>query len=260
MRENRSDMSTLTTLEKCVNILSLFAQATPTLSVYDIAERLDLPKSTVYRYLSALKHHDLLEEDTKPGNYRLGRKVIEWARSALVASLEEIARPYMERLSRQTGETIVLAGLRHHEGVCLEKVEGHHALRVTHERGATFPLHAGATGKVLMAHLSQEEQDATIDDVGLPRFCETTITDPQQLRTELDRIKEQGFTESDGETIVGSYSVAAPIFGRAGRIVAALSVSAPRQRIDKTIRETMIALIVEAAQEITNRVAADAAA
>ena len=50
-------MSTLTTLEKCVNILSLFAPATPTLNVYDIAERLDLPKSTVYRYLSALKHH-----------------------------------------------------------------------------------------------------------------------------------------------------------------------------------------------------------
>jgi len=252
-------MSTLTTLEKCVNILSLFAQATPILNVYDIAERLDLPKSTVYRYLAALKHHNLLEEDTTPGNYRLGRKVIELARSALVASLEEIARPYMERLSRQTGETIVLAGLQHHEGVCLEKVEGRHALRVTHERGATFPLHAGATGKVLMAHLGQDEQKAIVDDVGLPQFSETTITDPQQLQTELDRMKEQGFAESDGETILGSYSVAAPIFGRAGQIVAALSVSAPRQRIDKTTRETMIALIVDAAQEITNRVAADAA-
>ena len=260
MRENRSDMSTLTTLEKCVNILSLFAPATPTLNVYDIAERLDLPKSTVYRYLSALKHHELLQEDTTPGYYRLGGKVIELARSALVASLEDIARPFMERLSRQTGETIVLAGLRHHEGVCLEKVEGRHALRVTHERGATFPLHAGATGKVLMAHLGQVEQKAIIDDVGLPRFSETTITDKQQLESRLNQIKEQGFAESDGETIVGSYSVAAPIFGRTGRIVASLSVSAPRQRIDKTTRETMIVLIVDAAHEITGRVAADTAA
>jgi len=72
-------MSTLTTLEKCVNILSLFAQATPTLNASDIAERLNLPQSTVYRYLSALKQHDLREEDSTPGNYRLGRKVIELA-------------------------------------------------------------------------------------------------------------------------------------------------------------------------------------
>ena len=253
-------MSALTTLEKCVNILSLFTPATPTLTVYDIAERLNLPKSTAYRYLSALKHHKLLQEDTTPGSYRLGHKVIELARSALVASLEEIARPFMERLSRQTGETIVLAGLRHHEGVCLEKVEGRHALRVTHERGAAFPLHAGATGKVLMAHLGQDEKQAIVNDVGLPQFSETTITDQRQLESRLAQIEEQGFAESDGETIVGSYSVAAPIFGRTGRIVASLSVSAPRQRIDKTTRETMIALIVEAAQQITNRVAADTAA
>jgi len=253
-------MSTLTTLEKCVNILSLFTSANPAVSVRDIAERLDLPKSTLYRYLAALKHHDLLEEDTAPGNYRLGRRVVEWARSALAASLDEIARPFMERLSRQTGETIVLAGLRHHEGVCLDKVEGRHALRVTHERGATFPLHAGATGKALMAHLGQDEQKAIVDDVGLPRFSETTITDPQKLHAELDRVKNQGFAESDGETIVGSYSIAAPIFGRTGQIVAALSASAPRQRMDRATREKMTALIAEAAQEITSRVAADTAA
>lgn len=253
-------MTTLATLEKGIKILSLFNKTTPALNVSDVATQLGLPKSTAYRYLATLKKHGLIEEDTVPGNYRLGAKILELSQLVSRTSLRELALPFMEQLARKTGETAILAGLRRHVGICVEKVEGHHALRVTHERGATFPLHAGATGKVLMAHLSQEEQDAAIDDVGLPRFSETTITEPKRLRLELDRIKEQGFAESDGETIVGSYSVAAPIFSRAGRIVAALSVSAPRQRIDKTTRETMIALIVEAAQEITNRVAADTAA
>ena len=248
-------MSTLATLEKGIKILSLFNKTTPALNVSDVVAQLGLPKSTAYRYLAVLKKHGLIEEDTVPGNYRLGSKILELSQLVSRTSLRELALPSMERLARKTGETVVLAGLRKHVGVCLEKVEGHHALRVTHERGATFPLHAGATGKVLMAHLSGEEQDATIDDVGLPRFSETTITEPTRLRLELDKIKEQGFADSAGETIHGTYSLATPIFGRSGRIIAALSVSAPLHRLnDKKTRKAMIALLVRIAQEITDKI------
>ncbi len=249
-------MSTLATLEKGIKILSLFNKTTPALNVSDVATQLGLPKSTAYRYLATLKKHGLIEEDTVPGNYRLGAKILELSQLVSRTSLRELALPFMEWLSRQTGETAILAGLRRHVGICLEKVEGHHALRVTHERGATFPLHAGATGKVLMAHLSGEEQDAAIDDVGLPRFSETTITEPKRLRLELDKIKEQGFAESAGETIHGTYSIAAPIFGRSGRNIAALSVSAPRHRLnDKKTQKKMTALIVKAAREISRKAA-----
>jgi len=247
-------MSTLATLEKGIKILSLFNKTTPALNVSDVATQLGLPKSTAYRYLAVLKKHGLIEEDTKPGTYCLGPKILELSQVVSRTSLRKLALPFMEQLARKTGETAILAGLRKHEGICLQKVEGHHALRVTHERGATFPLHAGATGKVLMAHLSQEEQNATIDDVGLPRFSETTITNPQRLRVELLKIKEQGFAESDGETILGSYSIAAPIFGRSGRIIAALSVSAPRHRLnDKKAQKAMIAMLVKTAQGITDK-------
>jgi len=251
----RIDVSTLATLEKGIKILSLFNKSTPALNVSDVVAQLGLPKSTAYRYLATLKKHGLIEEDTKPGTYRLGSKILELSQLVSRTSLRELALPFMEQLARKTGETAILAGLRKHIGICLEKVEGHHALRVTHERGATFPLHAGATGKVLMAHLSGEEQDATIDDVGLPRFSETTITDPNLLRLELSKIKEQGFAESAGETIHGTYSIAAPIFGRSGRIIAALSVSAPRHRLDdKKAQKAMIALLVKTAQEITDKI------
>jgi len=246
-------MTTLSTLEKCVRILTLFREVNPALTVSDVAARLGLPKSTAYRYIASLKQHQFIEEDENTGNYRLGQMVLELARSISRKGPQEIALPFMERLSRQTGESIILAGLRKHEGICLEKVEGHHALRVTHEQGAVFPLHAGATGKVLMAHLSREEQDEIIEHRGLPRFSETTITDPVLLRIELGRIKKKGFAVSDGETIPNTYGIAAPIFTRSGKIVAALGVSVPSHRLEGAKRRAMIKLITTAAREITDK-------
>ena len=134
----------LNTLKKCVEILTLFAEFGPVLSAADIAERLQIPKSTTYRYISALKTHGLIEDDIRTGYYRLGMKLLQLGHSVTKQSLLDVALPVMEQISRQTGETVILSGLRQGQGICLEKVEGHHALRVSHERGAVFPLHAGA--------------------------------------------------------------------------------------------------------------------
>jgi len=240
------------TLEKCVRILTLFGELNPSLSVADIASRLSLPKSTAYRYISALKVHGLIEEDTKEGDYRLGAKILELARSISGRPLQQIALPLMERLSDKTGETVILSSLRKQEGVCLEKVEGHHALRVSHERGATFPLHAGASGKVLLAYLDPKEQDEIIKRVGLTKFSKTTITNPHLLKDELASIKEQGFAKSDGEVIQGTYGIGAPIFSPSRNAIAALSISAPSYRLEGKKRKRTIQLVVTAAKEITN--------
>jgi len=245
-------VGTLNTLKKCVDILTLFADFGPVLTVADIAERLHLPKSTAYRYISALRTHGLLEEDMRrPGHYHLGMKLLHLARSVTKQSLLNIALPVMEQISRETGETVILSGLRQGQGICLEKVEGHHALRVSHERGAVFPLHAGASGKVLLAYLDEDEQNAILQRVELTRFSETTITDPKTLRVELKRIKAQGYAESDGEVIRGTYGIGAPILSASGGIVGVLSVSAPQHRLEDTERGRMIKLLVTSAERIT---------
>lgn len=245
------DVITLNTLEKCVKILTLFSEVAPVMSVSEIAAHLDIPQSTAYRYVSALKRHHLIEQDTNTGTYRLGTKILELARSVVKSSLQDVALPMMEQLARKQGETVILSGLRKHEGVCIEKVEGHHALRVSHERGAIFPLHAGSSGKVLMAYLDESEQDHIIEQVGLPRFSETTITNPGLLKKELKKIRAQGYAESDGEVIRGTYGIGAPILSVPGKILAALSVSAPTHRLEGKKRERMIRLVVTAARKIT---------
>lgn len=247
-------MVRLSTLEKGLNILTLFDKDHPAMSISEIASRLGFPESTVYRYIATLKSWRLIEEDSKPGCYRLGPKILELARVVRQRSIIDISFPIMEQLSNQTGETVILASIYDRKGICLEKVEGYHNLRVSFERGTTFHLHAGATGKVLMAYLNEEEQDSIIKEVGLPKFTENTITDPKRLKVELKKIREDGFAVSDGEVHQGVRAIAAPIFNSKGRIIADLSLGAPIHRLEGSRKEETIQLVTNAAREITEQI------
>jgi len=250
-----SDTNPLNTLEKCVQILTLLSESSQ-LGVTAIAEQLGLPRSTAYRYVAALRSHHLVEEVPDGPGYRLGTKILELAATMSQRPLREVAFPYLERIARETGETVILCGLREHEGICLEKVDGHHALRVSYELGDTYPLHASATGKAIYAHLSPQERAAIVAEVGLERFTETTITEPAALAREADRIGRNGYSESDGEAIVGTRGIAAPIFSFAGRIVASIGASVPSHRGEGANRQRLIDLLVQAAADITREIAA----
>jgi len=245
----------LGTLEKCVRILTLFVDR-PVLQVSEIAEELDLPRSTAYRYVAALKAHLLVEEASERPGYRLGTKILELAATMTHRPLRDVALPYMERISRETGETIILCGLHEHVGICMEIVEGHHTLRVSYDLGDTYPLHASATGKAIFAHLEQKEQAMIIEDVGLERFTETTITDSDLLLRESEKIRKKGYSESDGEAIEGTRGIAAPIFSFSGRIVASLGASVPRHRGEGSPRQQLISLLTDAARRITREITA----
>jgi DNA-binding IclR family transcriptional regulator len=247
------------TLEKCVRILTLFSEATPVLEVGEIAERLHLPRSTTYRYVSALRSHHFLEEAPGGPGYRLGARILELAATMARKPLREVALPHMEKIARETGETVILCGLREHAGVCLEKVDGTHALRVSYELGDTYPLHAGATGKAILAHFDTAEQEAVITEVGLPRFTETTITSAAKLHKEIQKIRKNGYAESFGEAIVGTHGIASPIFSPSGRIIASIGVSVPKLRAEEENRQKLIHLVVDAARQITQGLSAEEA-
>ena len=233
-----------------MQILTLFSDS-PVLQVSEIAGKMGQPRSTAYRYVAALKANHLVEEADEGPGYRLGPKILELAASMSKRPLRDVAKPYLERIGRETGETILLNRLRDHVGICLEKVDGHHALRVSYERGDVSPLHASATGKAIFAFLEPKEQKQIIKDIGLEAFTDTTITDPKTLESEFARIREAGFSESHGEAIEGTYGVAAPIFSISGRVVASIGASVPTHRGEGEDRFRLIALLTEAAAQIT---------
>lgn len=233
-----------------MQILTLFADS-PVLQVSEIAEKMGQPRSTAYRYVAALRAHLLIEEiDDAPG-YRLGPKILELAATMSRRPLREVAMPYLERIGRETGETIILCGFRDNVGICLEKAEGHHTLRVSYELGDVYPLHASATGKVIYAHLEPKERKHIIKSVGLEAFTEATITNEAELEREIARIRAAGFSESHGEAIEGTRGIAAPIFSFSGRIVASIGASVPEHRGKGEDRALLITQLTEAASQIT---------
>lgn len=222
----------------------------------DIARALRLPISTAYRYVSALKQAGLVEEADSGGTYHLGTMVINLARNVPRKRLQDIALPFMQQLSDQTGEAICLSTLHSYQGVCVERVEAQHTLRVSHDLGAIFPLHAGASGKILLAYLDRATQEKIIQDVGLKRFSSTTITDRKMLHAELAQIRKQGYALSDGEVIPGTFGIGAPVMSCRDKVVAALSISAPTDRIRSKNQEGIISLVVETARRISDGVQA----
>jgi DNA-binding IclR family transcriptional regulator len=168
--------------------------------------------------------------------------------------LQDIALPFMQRLSSETGEAICLSTLHDYQGVCVERVEAQHTLRVSHDLGAIFPLHAGASGKILLAYLDRATQEQIIQDIGLRRFSPTTITDRKKLLAELAQIRKQGYALSNGEVITGTFGVGAPVLSCTKKVVVALSLSAPAHRIRTKEQEQIVSLVVETAKRISKGV------
>jgi len=116
--------------------------------------------------------------------------------------------------------------------VCIESIEGHHALRVTIEQGRTQPLHAGASSKILLAGIPEDHWDELLE-LPLERFTSTTITDLDTLRASIRAIRSAGYATSEGEIDTGAKAIAVPLKNELGETIAALSIEAPSSRMDE---------------------------
>ena len=246
-------MATSAILEKGLELLSLFAKHAGPISISELSTSANLSTSTVYRYLATLRAQGYIKADTKPGHYLLGLKILELAQAIKRETSISLALPVMENLASQTGESVLLCGRWGEKGMCLEKIEGQHNLRVSYMYGVPFYLHAGATGKVLLAYLDDEEAEQVIRKGGLPAFTENTITDPEQLKADLKEIKRAGFALSTSEMHEGVTAIAAPIFNRRERVEADLSIGIPVHRFAQCDKANVIDLVVSGAKEISEK-------
>lgn len=164
------------------------------------------------------------------GEYRLGLGVFEIG--SLVAHhdrLVDLARPLMRGLSAQRFTTH-LAVLDGDDVVYLEKLDGPAADALPSRVGGRLPAHCTGVGKTLLAHLSSELQEEYLSKK-LTRRTASTLSDAHALRTELDRIRSNGFAMDHGEAVSGVACVAAPVFEH-GRARAAISICVPKELMD----------------------------
>jgi len=240
------------TIDRLVKIMDCFSPEQPVWSLRELSEQLQLPPSTLHRFLVSLEAHGILRRDPGDKRWQLGYRTFIWGNLAAESTgLRHVARPVMHDLVAATGETAILTVYHDQEVICVDKVETSYSVRMTLEVGRRRPPHAGASSKILMAYLPEEEIQAIIRDKGLPKVCTNTITDPDELMAELAKIRACGYAESREETDLGAWGVATPIRGREGEVVAAIGIAGPSSRFTDQLVQQYVILCRQAAQRIS---------
>jgi len=239
-----------------LEILLLFDSAHPAFTVPEIVDHLHFSQSKTYRLIRALVHYGLLETQNGTGQYSLGMNAL---RLGLLAqqkfSISLMALPFMKELSRLTKETVLLTVVRGNKAICLERVESEEPIRYSlFTPGASLPLHAGASSKVLMAFLPESEWESILAQEGLQRFTPQTITDGRILKSQLKTICDQGYAFSDQEVDREVRAVAAPILNKRGDLVAGLTVAGPAYRINKKRVQSLGQLVIRYAEKIASQI------
>jgi DNA-binding IclR family transcriptional regulator len=219
-------------LDRAFAILDLFTVEEPEWTTTEVARRCGLPLATAHRLLAALQRREYVRRDDDTKRFRLGMAALrlgERARSAI--DLRAVALPVLRRLAEETGETALLTVLdeTRSRSLCLERIESVQPLRLSVQPGRLLPLHAGASQKVLLAFMPEAERERVLAGP-LPRLGRATIVDPQELRTELEEIRERGYAVSAEETNAGVWGMAVPILDGSGAIVAGLGFAGPLAR------------------------------
>lgn len=233
-------------------VLEVLAQGQD-LNLSEVARRARLPVSTAHRLLETLRRRGFVQP-VEDGRYRVGLRAFEVGMGFLRAQrLPEVARPVMVELVDRVEETANLAVRDGAEAVYVLQVESHRMLRLFAQPGARHPLYCTGVGKVLLAWEPEEEVRRLLGPGPLPRFTPRTLTDPDAVVRELRAIRARGYAVDREERESGVRCVAAPVRDASGRVVAALSVSAPASRVPHHRIPPVAATVVSAAEEISRR-------
>lgn len=217
-----------------MDLLDLLANNRHGLSFGDIRTALDVPKSSLHGLLKVMTDRGYLSLDTQTRLYRVGVRVWESGHAFSSATdLARVAQPHLAALLGELNETIQMAILDGLENVYIAKQDSDHPLRLVSDVGRRLPAHTTALGKMLLAMLDSEELDRRLDGVTLQSFTEATISDTDDLRAMVAKIRRRGYAEDLGEYTIGLYCVAVPVMDRPGHVVAAISCSVPVARLGK---------------------------
>lgn len=217
---------------RALSILELFDAHTAELGITEMAERLDLHKSTLAGLVYTLESSGYLEQNPTTRKYRLGVKLVERAFVALGhLEVTRVALPHLERLRNWRDETVNLAVLDGDEVVYIERLLSSQTLGMRSEVGKRAMAHSTALGKALLSQLPRSELDTFLADRDLPPITPNTITESQEFKQELDLVRSRGYAVDMEEDQIGGACIAAPIFDHKGEAIAAVSISVPVARL-----------------------------
>ncbi len=236
-------------IDRALAVLGVLADATAPMGVTEIARRVGLPKSVVHYHVSALVRNRYVE--VRPDRrYGLGHAALRLGRGNYSnLELRASALPHMRTLHHETWETVTLSVLVGRERVCVDQLVSPQEIKLAVELGRPFPLHAGASGRAIMAFLPGDAQEALLSEP-LERLTPQTVVDPAGLRALLDSVRSVGVAVSHSERQEGAASVSAPVFDNHG-VAGSISVCGPEYRFDEASLERYRPLLKSAAGQLS---------
>lgn len=239
-------------VEKAFHILSFFSMDETELSLSELQNFTKYPKSTIFRLLDTMQSLGYIDQNPDSHKYSLGFKFF-YLGSIVQNTFDyrKISLPIMKTLAEETEETIELNIVKGNERVCIEKVDSVQAIRNFVEIGERTPLHLGASGKVLLANLSEEKRNESIASLKL------TKKQLNDLLNELELIRKKRFCFTHEERVQGSFSISSPIINHTRQVVAGLTVAGPIQRLTEQHKLHLIAKLIDATKMISMRLGYD---
>lgn len=242
-----------TSLVRGLSILAAFTPEDPALGITELAQRVELHKSTTHRYVTTLEMLGYLQQDPETRKYRLGIRVVDLGLAALNGiELRQLARPELEALAERTGHSVNISVLDGPEVVYIERVRKYRILDLALQVGSRLPAYCTSMGKVLLAHLPPSELEDVLKKTSFEPRGPNTITSVEDLKRELETVRRQGFAVNNEELANGLRSVAAPIRRYDGQTIAALNLSVHASMV--TLDELTGALasqVIEACRRIS---------
>jgi len=252
-KREKNSTPRIQSLHRALDILESIVEKDE-IGVTELSKELGLPKGTVHRLVVTFEDRGYVKQDLKNGKYRYGVKLLELGGTAFSKlELRKVAAPILQELVAKTNETVHLVILDKDEVVYIDKLEGTETLRSHSRIGYRSPLHCTGVGKVLLAYLPDEEINRIIKNRGLTRYTANTITDEVQMKLELKKIREQGYSTDNEEHELGIRCVAVPVWDYTDQVVSALSITIPSIRMSEERMRCLIEIVKKAGADLSTR-------
>lgn len=241
-------------LVKAIHILDCFLEK-PVMTINELTELADMPKTTVFRLAGGLEEAGLLKKERKSSHdvtYRLSLKLLEYGQ-AIKDDLEysKVALPHMKELNKEIDELIHFTIMEENEAVYVETVNSSKPIRLVVKVGARSPLYAGSAPKVLLASKSDAELEAYFKKVKLKKFTSNTLYQKEELKKEIEKIRERGYSVSHSEHFKGTIGMSYPVYNHEGKAIAAVGVSIPDMDHTKERESFILAKLEETVKKIS---------
>ncbi|MBV8623894.1 MAG: helix-turn-helix domain-containing protein [Herbaspirillum sp.] len=246
-----TDPSFMTSLARGLAVIRAFSDSRRSLTIAQISQKTGIPRAAVRRCLHTLKQLGYADSDVN--NFSLRPKILTLGYSYLSSTpLTVSAQPYLNNISRTLGESCSLAVLDDNEVLYVARSATSRVMSVALNTGSRLPAYCTSLGRAMLAHLPDDQLKAYFEKVKLRALTDKTVVSQKRLREILAGVRENGYAVIDEELEVGLRSIAVPVRGASGNVLAALNVGAQAARVSrKQMEEEILPVLLRGAQELS---------